>query len=475
MTSVAIVLAVGIAATLATFLFVTRRRSQSPTVAFFHPFWYGFNTYIPIHLSRPPQRNSLTIAQSDGGGGGERVLWAAVSALLARESKSAIKFNVVIYSKTGLSLDTVLQKVKSQFGIVFSKDQKSRISFVELTYWRYLEAERYPRLTLVAQSIASAFVAAEALIKHPPPEIFVDTIGFAFTLPIAKLLGCRKVLAYVHYPTISSDMINVVKDGVESYNNRGRVATSPFVRNLKLCYYRLFAMLYSFVGSYADVILANSSWTIAHLNSIWKLESRSKVVFPPCETKSLTDFSLKNRERVILSVAQFSGPKKLRLLFIGGARHAADKALADSVLEYATRLGIRGNVDILVNAPFPDLQAWLGKASLGLHAMRDEHFGIGIVEYMAAGVIPIANNSGGPKMDIVSTSNRESRTGYLASSKEEYAAAIWDALNLSADEEFDMRTRARSSVATRFSTATFQTEFLRSIDPLMDGAFSKRR
>ncbi|KAJ3219879.1 asparagine-linked glycosylation protein, partial [Chytriomyces hyalinus] len=209
MTLVATVLAVGIAAALAAFVFATRRRSQSPTVAFFHPF-------------------------CDGGGGGERVLWAAVAALLAQESKSATKFNVVIYSKTGLSLDTVLQKVESQFGIVFSKDQESRISFVELTYWRYLEAERYPRLTLVAQSIASAFVAAEALLKYPPPEIFVDTIGFAFTLPIAKLLGCRKVLAYVHYPTISSDMINVVKDGVESFNNRGRVATSPVVRNLKL-------------------------------------------------------------------------------------------------------------------------------------------------------------------------------------------------------------------------------------------------
>ncbi|KAJ3220628.1 asparagine-linked glycosylation protein [Chytriomyces hyalinus] len=164
----------------------------------------------------------------------------------------------------------------------------------------------------------------------------------------------------------------------------------------------------------------------------------------------------------------------MKLLFIGGARHAADRALADSVLKHASRLGIRENVDVLVNAPFPDLQAWLGKASLGLHAMRDEHFGIGIVEYMAAGVIPIANNSGGPKMDIVATSDRASRTGYLASSKEEYAEAIWDALNLSAEEEFKMRTRARSSVATRFSTATFQTEFLRSVEPLMDEAFSKR-
>ena len=30
-----------------------------------------------------------------------------------------------------------------------------------------------------------------------------------------------------------------------------------------------------------------------------------------------------------------------------------------------------------------------------------EHFGIGIVEFMAAGVVPVAHDSGGPKFDIV--------------------------------------------------------------------------
>jgi hypothetical protein len=33
--------------------------------------------------------------------------------------------------------------------------------------------------------------------------------------------------------------------------------------------------------------------------------------------------------------------------------------------------------------------------------MWNEHFGIGVVELMAAGVVTIAHNSGGPKMDIV--------------------------------------------------------------------------
>jgi alpha-1,2-mannosyltransferase len=53
--------------------------------------------------------------------------------------------------------------------------------------------------------------------------------------------------------------------------------------------------------------------------------------------------------------------------------------------------------------------------------MWNEHFGIGIVEFMAAGVIPVAHNSGGPKSDIIIPE----RTGFLASTAEEYADALF--------------------------------------------------
>lgn len=42
-------------------------------------------------------------------------------------------------------------------------------------------------------------------------------------------------------------------------------------------------------------------------------------------------------------------------------------------------------VDWCVNASFEQLRALLGDAVAGLHTMVDEHFGISVVEYMAAG------------------------------------------------------------------------------------------
>lgn len=50
-----------------------------------------------------------------------------------------------------------------------------------------------------------------------------------------------------------------------------------------------------------------------------------------------------------------------------------------------SELGLDAHVDFYVNAPFSEVQQLLGGAVGGLHTMVDEHFGISIVEYMAAG------------------------------------------------------------------------------------------
>jgi len=42
----------------------------------------------------------------------------------------------------------------------------------------------------------------------------------------------------------------------------------------------------------------------------------------------------------------------------------------------------QSHVEFIVNAPYATVLSWLGKASIGLSTMVDEHFGINIVEYM---------------------------------------------------------------------------------------------
>lgn len=70
-------------------------------------------------------------------------------------------------------------------------------------------------------------------------------------------------------------------------------------------------------------------------------------------------------------------------------------------LHYAKRRVNYPHVSHLPCAPHIPYRRLLGEAVCGLHTMTDEHFGISIVEYMAAGLVPIANNSGGPRTDIV--------------------------------------------------------------------------
>ena len=48
-------------------------------------------------------------------------------------------------------------------------------------------------------------------------------------------------------------------------------------------------------------------------------------------------------------------------------------------------------VQFRVNLGFPELLSELGSGLIGIHTMWNEHFGIGIVEMMAAGLLTIAH------------------------------------------------------------------------------------
>lgn len=89
-----------------------------------------------------------------------------------------------------------------------------------------------------------------------------------------------------HALTNQQDMLSRVRSQRPSYNNRSWISSRVAVSRAKVLYYRAFAVLYGIAGSFASVVMVNSSWTRKHIAAVWRLSSPT-VVFPPCDTAEL--------------------------------------------------------------------------------------------------------------------------------------------------------------------------------------------
>eukprot|EP00804_Cyclotella_cryptica_P002710 CCRYP_009621-RB/>CCRYP_009621-RB protein AED:0.07 eAED:0.07 QI:21/1/1/1/1/1/4/889/522 len=457
----------------------TNSRNEQPLlVAFFHP-------------------------NCSAGGGGERVLWKAIGALgemkeegekkmnLGERRDTCCRLSVVVYTtdeeRENYKVDLV-NHIRDRFSISISSSLD--VSFVHLNQYSYL-LEKSKRWTMIAESWGTIQLAWYALQKRTP-HVFFDTTGCAFTFLVAKVLAGCKVGAYVHYPTISTDMLSLVWERRPSYNNNTSISTNPIITYAKLLYYTFFAIAYGLTGSLADLIIVNSSWTKGHIQYLWRLAGDIHVVFPPVDTKSLEQLSLTHppRDNLILSIGQFRPEKDhtlqlkafalllemhngemrtrgdVKLLLIGSCRDDDDRERVDRLQALAREWNISDSVKFVLNQPHSVLREYLSRASVGIHTMWNEHFGIGLVEMMAAGLVTVAHDSGGPKADIIQSPwnvprggdgvSGDQSTGCLATTAEEYANAIYEIIKRgsSSREILKMRENGRKS-AERFSDEVF--------------------
>ncbi|CAK9135802.1 unnamed protein product [Ilex paraguariensis] len=263
---------------------------------------------------------------------------------------------------------------------------------------------------------------------------------------------------------------------------------SALLSRCKVIYYTVFSWMYGFVGSCAHLAMVNSSWTESHIGKLWKIPDRTKRVYPPCDTSGLQVLPLERSTDPpkIISVAQFRPEKaqnrqleafsvaikklhaespRPKLQFVGSCRNAEDEKRLQNLKDQAVELKVEEDVEFYKNVTYRDLVRLLGGAIAGIHSMIDEHFGICVVEYMAAGAIPIANNSAGPKMDIVLAED-EQQTGFLAQNVEEYADAIVKVITMPETERLEMAAAARRQ-ADRFSEQRFYEDFKASVRPVL--------
>lgn len=392
------------------------------------------------------------------------------------------------------------------------------MQFLYLSKRHWVLSSTWPRFTLLGQSLGSVVLAWDAF-SLLVPDVFIDTMGYAFALGLCRLLFPRVPTgAYVHYPTISTDMLQSLDPSSPLGGQGVNAGQGVGLRGAaKRRYWQLFAALYSWVGAGVDVVMPNSTWTAAHIKKLWgplRVEKDRKhpiaILYPPCAVEEMEhevavdEASEKRREPVIVCIAQFrpeknhqlivqsfakfvksgsAAAKDARLVLIGSVRDDHDSKRVYQLRLLVNELHIKDRVEFHLDAPWPDVLKWLQKASVGVNGMWNEHFGIGVVEYQAAGLISVVHDSGGPKLDIVvdvdgqptgehcplltalSLNMLTSDVGFHATTAEEFAEGYEKAL--STPDPLAMRLRARKS-AQRFTEEEFARGWLVQLGRLVN-------
>jgi glycosyltransferase involved in cell wall biosynthesis len=217
------------------------------------------------------------------------------------------------------------------------------------------------------------------------------------------------------------------------------------------------------------LIIANSKFTASMIKEL--LNVNVKVIYPPVPSvsfnESLDSLTQSPRTNTVVTVSRFSNDKGLeKIPYIaklteGNARFVLigllhDLKVYESLTQIIKGLGLSKKVELLPDAPRPQLENTLRKAKVYLHTMVGEHFGISIVEAMAMGCIPIVHNSGGMKEFVPDR--------YRYETLHEAARKIERALN----EWTPEKAKEIIEIAKQFSESNFAYNFAKAFSSYIE-------
>jgi alpha-1,2-mannosyltransferase len=170
-------------------------------------------------------------------------------------------------------------------------------------------------------------------------------------------------------------------------------------------YYLPARVFYHSRVSHIDRLLAVSDYTREFVRKKWGRDSTT--LYPPCPVELYKDLRHQPKENSVVTVGRL-GPEKRIELFLDLARRMPRVSFSvigsvpteKTVYSNWLRKIAPANVSFMI-APLRKVKGVLGRAKVYFHSALNEHFGITIVEAMAAGCVPVVHNSGGAR-EIVS-------------------------------------------------------------------------
>ncbi len=211
-------------------------------------------------------------------------------------------------------------------------------------------------------------------------------------------------IAYIHF----SDFY----PGVESLYYPERYVENTFLRIYSMPHRLILKALLGLykVTEYRPLILTNSSFSKAMIER-W-LRTPAIVLYPPVNVEKYLKYSSnRQRDNLVVSIGRIEKAKGLHVIpYVAketpGIKYAivglasSHKYLAE-INELIKKFNVDDRVRILTNLNEDEKLKILSRAKVYFHPMKYEHFGISIVEAMAAGLVPVVNRMSGSWSDII--------------------------------------------------------------------------
>jgi glycosyltransferase involved in cell wall biosynthesis len=211
-------------------------------------------------------------------------------------------------------------------------------------------------------------------------------------------------IIYIHFPMFIPVFKSLYYPDKFVYNVVNRILSMPVALIEKLL------ISLSSILDYKPVVLTNSTFSSLIIRKFLKINPL--ILHPPVAVERLLPLSVnEKREDIVVTISRIDPSKNLDIIIdVAKKVRSAKFAIIGTLSSYSyyhtlireikrNHLGER--IKILVNVDEDQKIDVLRRAKVYLHTMKYEHFGIAVVEGMAAGLIPIVHKRGGPWLDIV--------------------------------------------------------------------------
>ncbi len=262
------------------------------------------------------------------------------------------------------------------------------------------------------------------------------------------LLPVPSDIIYMHFPTFA--LLRETPDAAKYRRGFWRLYFKPYELIQGLLARRV----------RAGVILTNSVFSREAIRRYLGVDAR--VVYPPVDLGPFLGLPLDGREPLVAACGRFTPEKRfedvveiaartpeLRYAVIGARSGTASGPYIARLKRLIRSLRL-SNIELHVDAPRSLQLAIYSRASAFIHAMHGEHFGIAVVEAMAAGLVPVVHRSGGAWRDVTA----RGRYGLSYETLEEAVGAVREAVARHAE----LAPLAREA-SRRFTWERFKEEF----------------